>query len=209
MNVIYLPARIVLGFYLFLDNVLPFLISRGSGGGVAYGAHIGGFVAGLIAAWVIDRRAVTARPAEYRSVGVPSAEPPMATDGLSEAIRDGRYVDAARSYFALPSDRTRRLLSPSDSLALADWLAQNGHDKAALATYQRHLRDYPMGPGAADAHVGAGRLQLHALGQPTAAYQHFVDALSLDPSPDTAAAARDALRSIASGQKFQVGRQTI
>lgn len=209
MNVIHLPARIVLGFYLFLDNVLPFLISRGSGGGVAYGAHIGGFVAGLIAAWVIDRREVTARPAEYRSVGVRSDDAPMPTDEISDAIGAGRFLDASRSYFALPNDRTRKLLSPSDSLALASWLAENGHPRAALVTYQRHLRDYPMGPGAADAHVGAGLLQLKALNQPTAAYQHFVDALSLDPSPETAAVARDALRTIASGQKFQVGRQAI
>ena len=44
MTVIYVPARLVLGFYLVLDNLLPFLVTQGlDGGGVAYGAHIGGF----------------------------------------------------------------------------------------------------------------------------------------------------------------------
>ena len=47
MNVIYAPARLVLGMYLIVDNLLPFLATRGAGGGgVAYGAHIGGFIGG-------------------------------------------------------------------------------------------------------------------------------------------------------------------
>ena len=45
MNVVLVPARIVLGLYLILENVVPALI--GSASSVAYGAHIGGFLAGL------------------------------------------------------------------------------------------------------------------------------------------------------------------
>ena len=49
-------ARIVLGFYLLIENLLPFWLTSGEGGGgVAYGAHIGGFVAGVGAAWVLAR----------------------------------------------------------------------------------------------------------------------------------------------------------
>lgn len=42
------PARFVLWLYLIADNLIPFLMGIGSaaGGGVAHGAHIGGFVAG-------------------------------------------------------------------------------------------------------------------------------------------------------------------
>ncbi len=54
-RVIEVPARVVLGLYLVADNLLPFLLTA-SETGVAYGAHIGGFVAGLAAAWLIDRR---------------------------------------------------------------------------------------------------------------------------------------------------------
>ena len=50
MNVVLLPARLVLGIYILFDNLLPFLV--GAQSGVAYGAHIGGFVAGLALAWV-------------------------------------------------------------------------------------------------------------------------------------------------------------
>ncbi len=55
-QVVKIPARLVLGFYLVVDNLLPFLLSgTGDGGGVAHGAHIGGFLGGLALAWGIDR----------------------------------------------------------------------------------------------------------------------------------------------------------
>jgi len=56
MNVVAIPARIVLGLYLVIDNLLPFVLGSRDAGGVAHGAHIGGFVAGLAAAWLIERR---------------------------------------------------------------------------------------------------------------------------------------------------------
>ena len=52
-----LPASLVLWAYLIFDNVLPFLVAEAGAGGVAHGAHIGGFVAGLAAAWIMGRPA--------------------------------------------------------------------------------------------------------------------------------------------------------
>ena len=204
LDVFLVPARLVLGMYLVVDNLLPFLLARGmEGGGVAHGAHIGGFIAGLAAAWLVDRRQVEARPAEYARAGVKA---PSDRAVLHAAIDAGRYRDAAAQYFALAGHDTRRVLDPNDSLALADWLRQSGHPEAALVVYRRHLRDYPTGPGVAEAHLGAGLVQLEALGEATAAYQHFLDALDADPSPLVAAEARTALQAIAARQKFQVGR---
>lgn len=52
VGTVMLNARVVLAIYLLWDNVLPFLVSQGAGG-VAHGAHIGGFIAGLaVAAWM-------------------------------------------------------------------------------------------------------------------------------------------------------------
>src|SRR3972149_5366940 len=138
MNVFMGPARIVLGLYLLAENLLPFLITRGTGRGVAYGAHIGGFLAGLLVAWLRNRREVTGRPPEYRpgSAGAESGE----------------------------------------------------------------------GPGAAEAHVGAGSVQLNSLGLVTQAHHPFLDALDLDPSSETAARARAGLAAIAARQKLQIGR---
>jgi membrane associated rhomboid family serine protease len=53
---LYLNARVVLGLYLVVDNLLPFLLSP-AGSPVAHGAHIGGFLAGVIVAWVMRSRA--------------------------------------------------------------------------------------------------------------------------------------------------------
>lgn len=53
LDVLLVPARLVLGVFVVIDNLLPILV--GGGGGVAYGAHLGGFAAGLGVAFVADR----------------------------------------------------------------------------------------------------------------------------------------------------------
>ena len=60
VGTVMLNARLVLAIYLLWDNVLPFVVSHG-GGGVAHGAHIGGFIAGLIVAWIMNLRQQSTR----------------------------------------------------------------------------------------------------------------------------------------------------
>ncbi len=204
MNVIAMPARIVLGVYLVLQNIFPFLISQGTGGGVAYGAHIGGFLGGLGWAWWSGHRAVVARPPEFR--GPTPAPTPRQTprDVVARLVAEGHLAEAAPAYFRLGSEHTRRMLAPRDSIALGSWLVRHGHHHAALVVYQRHLRDYPVGPMAAEAHLGVGLVQLTELDQPAAAYQHLVEVLEHDPDPETETLARQGLDEIASRQKFRV-----
>ena len=173
---------------------------------MAHGAHIGGFLAGLAVAWVMDRREVGARPSEYAEAKADSAEA-SAKELLADAIARGDMAKAAELYFSLPPEATRRALSPEHSLALAYWLVRQRQSQAALTVYRRHLRDYPTGPGLAEAHVGAGLVLLYALGQVAPAYQHFVEALDLRPSPEVEAQAREALRVIAERQKYALGRR--
>jgi membrane associated rhomboid family serine protease len=206
LDVITVSARVVLALYLVADNLLPFLLTRGSGGGgVAYGAHIGGFLGGLAVAWLLDRRALLRQPDEYQGVRVTAAPGESPATAVTRSLAEGRFAEAARDYFALEPGATRRLLTPDDSLALAEWLQRNGHHEAALLVYRRHLRDYPHGPGAAEAHVGAALVLLDVFGQATPAYQHLLDGLDLNPSPETAGRARAALAAIRSRQKMQVG----
>jgi len=205
MNVVAVPARIVLGVYLLIDNVLPFLVSTGGGGGVAHGAHIGGFLAGLAGAWLIDRRGTASRRAGYASDVVLDGAPAAAVEG---AAGQGDMARAATAYFALPPEQARKALRPDESLALGDWLAAGGHGEAALVVYRRHLRDYPSHATAAAAHVGAGLVQLEQLGQVAPAYQHFLEALDLGADAETAARARAALARIAALQKYNIGRPT-
>jgi membrane associated rhomboid family serine protease len=207
VRVVEIPARIVLGIYLVIDNVLPMLFAGSSaGGGVAHGAHIGGFVAGVLAAWVLASREVDGTPKEYRAearaVGSQGAL-------VSQAVQEGDMAAAARAYFALPAQEAQLALTPAQSLALGDWLANNGHAYAAVTVYQRHARQHPRGPGTAEAHVGAGNALLRHLGQPGTAYQHFVAALQQDPDPHTAALARAGLAEIAASQKLPARRFSI
>lgn len=196
---LFVPARIVLAIYLVIDNLLPFLLERGlGGGGVAHGAHIGGFVAGLATAWAIDRREVAARPHEFAGGAVNAAG---AAAEIRAALAQNAFERAARIYFALPAPATRGLLTPADSLALATCLRAAGHPHAALAVFRRHVRDRPNGPGLAEAHLGAGLVQLEDFDQPTPAYQHFLAALDSNPAPETVREARRALAAIEARRK--------
>ena len=122
---------------------------------------------------------------------------PSSTRGIRLLIAAGEHEAAAAAYFRLSPARTVRLLMPRDSLEFGRWLANHDHADAALVVYQRHLRDYPLGPYLAEAHLGAGLVQLHARNQPTAAFQHLMAVLDTDPHPETEAYARRALADIA------------
>jgi membrane associated rhomboid family serine protease len=206
VDVIMVPARLVLGMFLIVDNLLPFIADRGmDSGGVAYGAHLGGFLMGLLVAWVMDRRALAVQPAEFQNADTTeTGDTPAGM--IHVAIDAGRFADAARTYFALDPSATRRMLSPEQSLALGDWLRRGGSNEAALAVYRRHLRDYPNGPGAAEAHLGAGLVLLDAFDQPTPAYQHFLEGLDLDPPRDAAAQLQAAIETARARQKSPVSR---
>ena len=56
MGVVQIGATFVLIMYLVLDNIVPFLIMQSQGAGVAHGAHIGVFIAGMAAAFVLRNR---------------------------------------------------------------------------------------------------------------------------------------------------------
>lgn len=202
MQVFQVPARIVLGIYLVLENVLPYVLASRDVG-VAHGAHIGGFVAGLGVALLVRRRGVAQAPREF-------AERPRAAhagDGIAAALADGRMDDAARMYFALPARATEGLLDPGEALALARWLRAGGHDDAALVVLRRMLRDRGGSPAQqAEAHLLAGQILLDDEGQAASAYPHLLAALELAPDePDVARAARAALAAIEARQKRRIG----
>ena len=194
-----IAARVVLGVYLVLDNVLPFLFA--GEGGVAHGAHIGGFLAGAAVAWVMDRWAQAERP---RDIGSPKAAP--GTRSLREALARGDLSEAAREYFALPAAVTRGAITPEEAEVLAAWLRRNGSAGAALALLQRVIRESAGGPGTAEAHASAGSILLHDRQDPAAAYQYLSRALRLGPTPETAAEIRRDLKLIDGQQKRSLGR---
>jgi membrane associated rhomboid family serine protease len=197
-NVVEMPARLVLGIYILFNNIVPLLLSAGSGG-VSYGAHIGGFIAGTAIAFASDRF-ISARPeadVRRRPSGVPPVVRADAAGRFRQAMQEGRWDLAAELYFTAPHTLTRQLLSPWEKIALGHELERHNHPKAALAAYQRALVDHPGGPGRAAAHLGAARVMMGPMRNPTGAYQHLYAALEEDPTPEERTQARSLMDDLA------------
>ena len=86
MNVFLIPARIVLGLYVVIDNFFPFLL--GASTNVAYGAHLGGFFAGVLVAFVGERRGWRwSRPSPSAAATGPRLRPVRTLDEADLADR--------------------------------------------------------------------------------------------------------------------------
>jgi hypothetical protein len=199
MQVFVIPARIVLGAFLVLDNLLPFLLQGESG--VAHGAHIGGFLVGAAAAWLMERKAILGRPNEAEIEAHPAG-----ADGVRAALDQDAWRDAARRYFALPPGAARGVLTPDEAVTLARRLRADGNPAAALNLLRRVIRDAPRHPGLGEANALAGAILLEDLGEATAAYQYLLTALDLGVEPATRSEALAHLRAIEALQKRRVGR---
>lgn len=194
-DIVELPARLVLGFYLVIDNILPLLITGGASG-VAYGAHLGGFIAAVGAAVLLDRYVLQRPEGPVRMPRPPAREAASAGDpvaGYRQALDRGDLGGALSLLMDIPRAQVRRDLAPEDTLRLAELLEEAHHPRAALAVYQRTLADHPVGNHRARAHIGAARVMMADLGMPTAAYQHLYAALEEDPTPRDEAEARHLL----------------
>lgn len=202
VDVIMLPARWVLGFFVLIDNVLPFLVD--AGGGVAYGAHIGGFLAGVGGAYLFNRLGSDTTDTAAQAVSGAGTEriwPRAATvirgvDGFHEAVETHNFDSALAAYADLTNGERLRL-GDEDLLSLADHLAETGRHDIALALLQRLIATRPNSPFLARAHLRAGLIQLYGRGRSVAATQHLLTVLDLDEHGLLAQAARQALSEIA------------
>jgi membrane associated rhomboid family serine protease len=199
MQVFVIPARWVLGMFLVVDNLLPFLVA--GEGGVAHGAHIGGFIAGAAAAWVVERRRTDSRPAEVEVEAHTSG-----VEGVRQALAGGRYADAARGYVVLPASSVRGAIEPEEAVDLGRWLRAAGQSEAALALLRRVVRDGPRQPGLGEVHALLGTILFEDQGEATAAFQYLLTALELGLEPQTEHEVRRLLAEIEALQKRRVGR---
>jgi len=194
-NVILIPARLVLGFYVVVDNLLPFLI--GSQSSVAYGAHLGGFFAGLLAAWGGERTGW--RMPTRSSVGRRRRRrdgPASAIAALRAALDDGDAKTAVDLYGRIGADVVD-VLPPSECIELAEHVAAAGHATAAGSLLRACLgRARSVSPQeVARVYLALGLMRL-AQGQQTSAYQHLLAVFDHEPEPETAARTRAALQEI-------------
>jgi membrane associated rhomboid family serine protease len=201
MTTFLIPARWVLGFFLLIDNLLPFLVSSGAGGGVAHGAHIGGFVGGLGLAYVLDRipgvrHGVAGRgKARRKQAGEGEAALPV-EERIARSLRQGDPRQASDLYFALGSREDRRRLASEDILALGDYLLQAGRYEQALSLFRRVIAERPSDPNLGRAFLGAGKAMSHHPRGLTSAYHYFLAALDAAGNGEVAAEARRHLRAI-------------
>ncbi len=189
---IYLSARLVLGFYLVIDNLLPFIFSSSSGRGIAHGAHIGGFFGGLAIAWASDRyfmfirpQSSTMRPNSFTSLGK-----------ICPALAAGDFAGAVNCYLGLQGRQERLQVEDDDVIALGQYLLQVGRQQDSLSVFRRFISDRPAAPRIDLAYLGAGKAMLLNPRYATSAYHYFLSAYDLARSEELAAEAKSYLRMI-------------
>ncbi|MDY0091976.1 MAG: rhomboid family intramembrane serine protease [Candidatus Vecturithrix sp.] len=200
-NTVLLPARLVLGIYIVVDNLLPFL--TGAQSNVAFGAHIGGFFAGLAVAWVGEHFAWRWPWTDsFWRLGSTKAKQPIVEEPVTHSplmdIRNAlAHNDPNQAIEALARiDRNEvAQLEPNDCVILANWLEDSGHPIAATRLLRSCLANYQHTENLAGVYLTLGLMRLRQ-GQPTAAYQYLLNVFDYDPDPETATRARQALNQI-------------
>lgn len=196
MQTVLIPARWVLGFYLLIDNLLPFLASGGgSGSGVAHGAHIGGFLGGLVLAWGVNRLP-TLRSRQKLKEKLPREEPINLAeerverfgpgDEIARQIRLGHPDRAAVLWFGLEGRIARSEVAAGDWLAIGEDLLNRRMYDEALSIFRRFVAERGNDPMLDRAYLGAGKAMLHKPRCVTSAYHYFLAALDVARTPGVA-----------------------
>lgn len=201
LGVVRIPARIVLGIFVLIDNLLPVLFQ--AGGGVAYGAHLGGFFGGLgIAAlgeffewrlpfqksWKIPLRYKTA--AKMTNGNTHQKRPTTTQEALSSSD-----IDILLEALENADAHDLRVLSPQEILLSARTLEKHGYLTPAAKMLKIALSAHKKSPLIPEVYYELGRVRLRE-GYPTAAYQHLLTALDLNTSPGTETKIRRLLKEI-------------
>ena len=197
MTTLLIPSRIVLGVYLVIDNILPFMMQTTEGSGVAYGAHIGGFLAGLGMAMAIDRL-----PGMLKMKGtVP--KPGRSRAGLMDAVTDlvrsidhGDLPRAVLRYAELEGRAQRAQVSTQNLLAIGEFLLDSGEQDEALTVFRRLIAERPGDSRLDQAYLGAGRAMLRKERCETAAWHYLLAAVDLAQTAEVAETARRYMKMI-------------
>jgi len=195
VQVIHVRAIVVLLIYLFLDNLLPYLASRGAGGGggVAHLAHLGGFGAGVAAAWLFNRakgQVAPPRPSAGDPVGggargVRGAMPQVQVKNTRDPARDFAWavenseMSQAAHAFAAIAREGGAPPEPSHVFLLASWLYERGYVNDAIAVFQYFLKNFARHDDSDRAHLGLGVLYSRKLKQPANARHHLEQAIRI------------------------------
>lgn len=200
-GVVQIPARIVLAIYVLIDNFLPVLLQ--AGGGIAYGAHLGGFFAGLGVAvlgeyfeWQLPFRKDAKIPLRYKAKaaaaeGAAHEQPPSK---LRNAL-SANDIDALIKALQEAEATELQGMEVEEIISCARMLGANGHLTPATKLLKIGLAVHKHSSLSAELYLELGRIRLQQ-GYPTAAYQHLLTALDLNTSPATETRIRKLLKDI-------------
>ena len=192
MQAFWIRAPWVLGFYVIVDNILPFVL--GTSSNVAYGAHLGGFFAGLGVAWFVESSEggqSTLRTASPSKLDL-EAEQDSDLSRVEVFLQEGRVSRAIQAAYHLDATQLARL-APQHLYIVARGLADNGADGLAGRALRKALNQARTPEALSILHLALGELRL-AQGQPAAAYQHLLAVLDIAPNTTQAGRAETALR---------------
>lgn len=198
-----IPSRIVIGFFVIVDNILPIVLAKQSN--VAYSAHLGGWFGGFLFAWLGEKYAWNwpwndwAVTHDAMGKGGQPSGPEEAMEILEDMERALALEDHASAL-----DLLHRGGSPlirglgADSCAhLATMLFEDGHEGAAETLLKRSLvlHQHAPAPEQARLYAALGLLRL-AQGHKPGAYQFLLTAVDLGPDPATALKVKEGLNKI-------------
>jgi len=190
----YLPARLVLGFYLLFINLLPFLFSATQESSIAYGAHVGGFLTGLGIAWGADQ--YYRLSAGWRRSHKTEAASLSSLQQICPAVLSGDLLGASECYLRLNSRDQRSRVDSVDVMAVGNFLLERGRLQEALHVFRRFIAERQNDERIDQAYLGAGKAMALQPRYRTSAYHYFLAALDLARSEQLAAEARLQLRLI-------------
>jgi membrane associated rhomboid family serine protease len=200
MTTFLFPARLVLGVYLVVDNILPFLLAR-SGSGVAHGAHIGGFLAGGGVAYLIDHWPGLRHGRRFHreAASHDEAQPQQSVPQRIEAlINHQQMAQACGQFFGLRQRELRRSVPSHQVLQMGQYLFDEGHFDAALSLYRRFIADRPADHQLDQAFLGAGKSLINKEKCHPSAHQYFLSVLDVSRDQGVVAEARRYLEVIQS-----------
>lgn len=185
-------ARLVLGVYLLVDNLLPFLVNGGAGAGVAHGAHIGGFLAGM---GIAGTQRHWSRGDRERGTGGGDLS---GLEQVRRSLRLGNVSQGILRYLALP-EREQRRVPTEDLLLMGNFLLDRLDNHGALVLYRRIIAERPSDPLLDRAYLGAGKALYRHPRRRAGAHEYFLAAIDVTDNPALAAEARSYLRGIEQG----------
>jgi len=201
INVIKIPARIVLGIYVLIDNLLPIVIQ--AGGNVAYGAHLGGFfgglgiaVAGEYLGWRSPFRKDKISPFSFSKRGstMPDTSGTTILSRVREAYSAGDIERLAETLKqATASDFSA--MTVEEMIDMAKLIENHGFPVPANKLLKLAISTHKNSPRLAEVYYELGRIRFQQ-GFPTAAYQHLLTALEHYPSEISEAKIRELLQKI-------------